>query len=33
MKKYNIPTATYEVFTDADKAIEYIKAQTAIQLL
>lgn len=27
MKKYNIPTATYEVFTDADKAIEYIKKQ------
>lgn len=29
MKKYNIPTATYEVFTDADKAIEYIKAQNS----
>ncbi len=27
MKKYNIPTAAYEVFTDADKAIEYIKKQ------
>lgn len=27
MKKYGIPTAGYETFTDADKAIEYIKAQ------
>ena len=25
MKKYNIPTATYEVFDDADKALEYVK--------
>lgn len=25
MKKYNIPTAEYETFTDADKAIAYIK--------
>ncbi len=25
MKKYNIPTANYEVFDDADKALEYIK--------
>ncbi len=25
MKKYHIPTAEYEVFTDADKAIEYLK--------
>ena len=25
MKKYNIPTAAYETFTDADKAIAYIK--------
>ena len=25
MKKYGIPTATYEVFEDADKAIEYLK--------
>lgn len=25
MKKYNIPTAEYEVFEDADKAIEYLK--------
>lgn len=27
MKKYSIPTAAYEVFTEADKAIEYIKEQ------
>ncbi len=25
MKKYNIPTAAYEVFSDADKALEYLK--------
>ncbi|MGP1433412.1 MAG: phosphoribosylamine--glycine ligase [Catonella sp.] len=25
MKKYNIPTADYEVFTSADKALEYLK--------
>lgn len=25
MKKYNIPTAGYEVFSDMDKALEYIK--------
>jgi len=25
MKKYNIPTATYEVFTEKDKALEYLK--------
>ncbi len=25
MKKYNIPTATYEVFSDADKALEYVE--------
>ncbi len=29
MKKYNIPTAAYETFTEADKAIEYIKAQNS----
>lgn len=29
MKKYNIPTAAYETFTDADKAIEYLKAQNS----
>ena len=26
MKKYNIPTATYEVFEDADAALEYVKS-------
>ncbi|MBO5453027.1 MAG: phosphoribosylamine--glycine ligase [Clostridia bacterium] len=25
MKKYNIPTAQYEVFSDAEKALEYLK--------
>ena len=25
MKKYGIPTAAYEVFTDEDKAVEYLK--------
>ena len=29
MKKYGIPTAAYETFTDADKAIEYIAAQNS----
>ncbi|MEG6586866.1 phosphoribosylamine--glycine ligase [Dendrosporobacter sp. 1207_IL3150] len=29
MKKYNIPTASFEVFTDADKAREYIRNQGA----
>lgn len=29
MKKYGIPTAAYETFTDTDKAIEYIKAQNS----
>lgn len=27
MKKYNIPTAKYEVFTDSESAIAYVKAQ------
>lgn len=27
MKKYNIPTATYEIFDNQDKAIEYLKTQ------
>lgn len=27
MKKYKIPTAGYEVFTDSEKAIEYVKKQ------
>lgn len=26
MKKYNIPTAQYEVFTDADKALKYVES-------
>lgn len=26
MKKYNIPTAAYETFTDIDKALEYVKS-------
>ena len=25
MKKYNIPTAAYEIFSDVDKALEYVK--------
>ena len=25
MKKYNIPTAAYEIFTELDKALEYVK--------
>lgn len=29
MKKYNIPTAAYETFTDAEKAIHYVKQQGA----
>ena len=29
MKKYNIPTAAYETFTDEAKAVEYIKSQNS----
>ncbi len=29
MKKYDIPTAFYEVFTESDKAIEYLKKQNS----
>lgn len=29
MKKYNIPTAAYEVFTDSASAIDYVKAQNS----
>ncbi len=29
MKKYGIPTAGYEVFTDANAAIEYVKSQNS----
>ena len=28
MKKYNIPTATYEIFSDEQKAIDYLKTQS-----
>ena len=28
MKKYNIPTASYETFSDADKAAEYVKSSS-----
>ena len=27
MKKYNIPTAKYEVFTNSEDAIKYVKEQ------
>lgn len=27
MKKYNIPTAKYEVFSDSESAIAYLKEQ------
>ena len=26
MKKYGIPTAAYEIFTDADRAVEYLRS-------
>ncbi len=29
MKKYNIPTAAYETFTDSEKAIAYVKEQNS----
>ena len=29
MKKYSIPTADYEIFTDADKAVEYLKTKNS----
>ena len=29
MKKYNIPTAAYETFTDEEKAVEYIQKQNS----
>ena len=29
MKKYNIPTAAYEIFTDKDKALSYVEQQGA----
>ena len=33
MKKYNIPTAAYEVFTDADKAIFYLKEKAEFPIV
>ena len=33
MKKYDIPSAAYETFTDADKALEYLKTQEAPYVL
>ena len=33
MKKYNIPTANYEVFDDSEKAIAYIKEQNKVPVV
>ncbi len=33
MKKYNIPTADYEVFSDAQKAVEYIENRNEIPVV
>lgn len=33
MKKYNIPTAAYEVFTDSDKAIEYLETKAEFPIV
>ncbi|MEE0856785.1 MAG: phosphoribosylamine--glycine ligase [Ruminococcus sp.] len=33
MKKYGIPTAKYEVFDDASKAIEYIKSENTVPVV
>ncbi|KIR01645.1 Phosphoribosylamine--glycine ligase [Lachnospiraceae bacterium TWA4] len=33
MKKYNIPTAAYEVFTEADKAIEYLESKAEFPIV
>ncbi|MBQ3899736.1 MAG: phosphoribosylamine--glycine ligase [Lachnospiraceae bacterium] len=33
MKKYNIPTAAYENFDDADKAIEYLKTKAEFPIV
>lgn len=33
MKKYGIPTATYEVFEDSEKAIEYVKKQNTMPIV
>ncbi len=33
MKKYNIPTAAYEVFTEPEKAIEYLKSNNQFPIV
>ena len=33
MKKYNIPTAAYETFTDREKAVEYLKTQAKFPIV
>ncbi len=33
MKKYNIPTAAYENFTDPDKAVEYLKTEAKFPIV
>ncbi len=33
MKKYNIPTASYENFEDADKALEYLKTKASFPIV
>ena len=33
MKKYNIPTAAYENFTDPDKAVEYLKTEARFPIV
>ena len=33
MKKYGIPTAAYETFTDKDKAVEYLKTQAKFPIV
>ena len=33
MKKYNIPTAAYETFTDKEKAIDYLKNQATFPIV
>ena len=32
MKKYNIPTAKYEVFTNSEDAIKYVKEQNSMRI-
>ena len=33
MKKYNIPTAAYETFTDKEKAVDYLKRQASFPIV